>query len=140
MLNFGELGHHNISHNFGIQCTKSVGDSLEGPLKQPGESCLKPKKTKAKHISLKSTHGARPTLRWPPQPTKAAHSKVHSSGLRFGRGYTPPSSGLCLARGYMPPSSGLRLARGYTPPLSRLRLARGSSAHARPSPHAGTGI
>jgi hypothetical protein len=39
-----------------------VGDSPEGILKQPGKPSLKPKKTKAKRISLKRTHGARPTL------------------------------------------------------------------------------
>jgi hypothetical protein len=38
-----------------------VGDSPEGPLKQPGESCLKPAKTKTKHLSLKRTYKARPT-------------------------------------------------------------------------------
>jgi hypothetical protein len=103
-----------------------VGDSPGVPLKM-GKPRLKPTKTKAKCISLKRAHGARPTPRWPPQPTKAAHSKVPSSRLRLARGYTPPSSGL-------------RPARGHTPPSSGLRLARGRSARARPSLHAGTGI
>jgi hypothetical protein len=86
----------------------SVGDGPGVPLKM-GKSRLKPKKTKAKRISLKRAHGARPTPRWPPRPTKAAHSKVPSSRLRLARGYTPPSSGLRLARGHTSPSSGLRL-------------------------------
>jgi hypothetical protein len=104
-----------------------VGDSPEGPFKQMGKSRLKHEKTKVKRILLKRTHGARPTPRWPPRPTKAAHSKVPSSRLRLARGYTPPSSKLRLARGCTPTSSGPRLARGY-------------SARARPFPHVGTGI
>jgi hypothetical protein len=105
-----------------------------------GKSSLKLQKIKAKRILLKHTHEARPTLRWPPRPTKAAHSKVPSSRLRLARGRTLTSNGLRPARGCTFTSSGLRLARGYAPTSSRLRLARGCSARARPFPHAGTGI
>jgi hypothetical protein len=88
------------------------GDSPEGPLRQLGKPCLKPAKTKSKRISLERTHRPRPTLRWSPRPTKAAHSKVPSSRLRLARGCTPPSSGLRLARGFTAPSSELRLVQG----------------------------
>jgi hypothetical protein len=72
---------------------------------------------------LKRTHRARPTPRWPPQPTSATHSKVPSSRPRLARGCTLTSGGLRLARGYTPTSSGLRPARGCT-------------ARACPFPHA----
>jgi hypothetical protein len=80
-----------------------------------------------KHLSLKRTHRARPTLWWPPRPTGVAQSEAPSSGFRLARGLTPPSSRFRLARGLTPPSSGLRLARelisasleSSSPPRSR---------------------
>jgi hypothetical protein len=71
----------------------------------------------------------RPTLRRPPQPTKAAHSKVPSSRLCLARGRTPPSSGLRPVRGCTLTSSGLHLARGT-------RLPRAGSASLEGAPHA----
>jgi hypothetical protein len=106
----------------------SVGDSPEGPLKQPGKSCLKPAKNQTKDISLKHTHGARPTLRWSPRPTREAHSKAPSSRFCLARGFTPPSSGFRLARGFTPPPprAGSASLEGSPPPRSRL-----PHAHAR---------
>jgi hypothetical protein len=78
---------------------------------------------------LKRTHGARPTPRWPPLPTKAAHSKIPSSRIRLARGYTPPSSGLRLARGYTPPSRGSSSLEGT-------RLPRVGPASLEGTPHA----
>jgi hypothetical protein len=49
---------------------------------------------------------ARPTLRWPPRPTKAAHSKVPLSRLRLARGCTPPSAGSASLEGTRLPRAG----------------------------------
>jgi hypothetical protein len=102
--------------------------------KKPGESCLKPEKTKTKYTSYLNAHRARPTLWWPPRPTGVAQSKAPSSGFRLARGLTPPSSGFRLARGPAPPSSRFRLARGIT----SASLEGSSQVHLLP--HAGTGI
>jgi hypothetical protein len=101
-------------YNMELNQSQTVGDSHGGPRKQMGKPRLKPAKKPKLSASFLSTRGARPTPRWPPRPTEAAHSKVPSSRLRPARGHTPPSSGL--------------------------RLARGRSARARPFPHAGTVI
>jgi hypothetical protein len=115
-----------------MQCffDKRVGDSPEGPLKNRGESCLKPvKNAKCKtHLepNTKRAHTARPTPRWPPRPTRAAPQGAPSSKVRLARGLTPPSNEVRLARGLTPPRAGFRLARGSPPPSSGLCLARGS--------------
>jgi hypothetical protein len=63
-----------------------------------------------------------------------AHSKAPSSRFRLARGFTLPSSGFRLARGFAAPSSGLRFARGFA------SASLEAPSHARPFPHAGTGI
>jgi hypothetical protein len=46
-----------------LQLWPVVGENPEGPLNKPGRILLKTyKKTKMKHLSLKRTHRARPTL------------------------------------------------------------------------------
>jgi hypothetical protein len=127
-----------------------VGDSPEGPLRNRGnpKTCKKQNKT---HHLPKHARTARPTLRWPPRPTRVTQSKAPSSRFRLARGLTPPSSGFRLAQGLTPPSSGFRLTRGLAPPragsaslegplLPRagFRLARGSLTSA-PAPARGYG-
>jgi hypothetical protein len=102
-----------------------VGDGPEGPLKTGGiplKTCIKQNKTK--HTSNLSTHTARPTLQWPPRPTRVAQSSAPSSKVRLARGLTPPRARSTSLEGSLPlervptrsrdhaPSSGLRLARG----------------------------
>jgi hypothetical protein len=107
----------------------TVGDNRKGPLKNRGESYLKPAKNAKRKPNLgskiKHAHIAQPTPRWPPQPTKAAQQGASSSKVRLARGLTPPSSEVRLARGLTPPRAGFRLARGSLPPSSGLRLAPG---------------
>jgi hypothetical protein len=108
----------------------TVGDSQDGPLKNRGESCLKPAKNAKRKTHLepntKHAHTAWPTPRWPPRPTRAAQHGAPSSKVRLARGLTPPSNEVRFARGLMPPRAGFRLARGSPPPSSGLCLARGS--------------
>jgi hypothetical protein len=98
---------------------ESVRDSPEGPLKNRGESCLKPAK------NAKRIHTAQPTPRWPPRPTRATQTRHPlEQGPPHSRAHAPlernpprsraraPSSGLRLARASLPSSSGVRLARG----------------------------
>jgi hypothetical protein len=117
----------------GIQVHNCRGQPLGSPKTTRG-ILLKTCKNQTKHIPLKHTHGARPTLRRSPRPTRAAHSKAPSSRFRLARGFTPPSSRFRLARGFMAPSSGLRLARGFA------STSLEAPPHARPFPHAGMGI
>jgi hypothetical protein len=52
-----------------------------GSPKKRGESCVKPAKNKSKmHLLPKHAHKARPTLRWPPQPTEVAQTKSPRAG------------------------------------------------------------
>jgi hypothetical protein len=45
------------------------------------------------HLLPKHAHTARPTLRWPPRPTRVAQSNAPSSGFRLAEGLTSPRAG-----------------------------------------------
>jgi hypothetical protein len=118
----------------------TVGDSPEGPLKTGGillKTCKKQKKT---HLSLKRTHRARPTLRWPPRPTRVAQSKAPSSGFRLARGPMPPRvssaslEGSRLPRAGSASLKGSRLPRAGSASLEDSRLPRAGSASLEGSP------
>jgi hypothetical protein len=95
--------------------SSSVRDSPEGPLKNRGillKTCKKQNKT---HFLPKHTHTTRPTLRWPPRPTRVAQSKAPLSRFCLARGLTSPSSGFHLARGLAPPRAGSASLEGLRP-------------------------
>jgi hypothetical protein len=86
-----------------------VGDSQEGPLKDRGESCLKPAKnaTHKTHLepNTKHAHTAQPMPRWPPRSTRAAQQGAPSSKVRLARGLTPHlERGLPRSRAHAPSS------------------------------------
>jgi hypothetical protein len=96
------------SRHWRRQCAP-VRDSPEGPLKNRGESCLKPAKNKRKmHLLSKHAHRARPTPRWPLRPTAAAQQGA------------PPRAG--------PPRSRAHAPLEQVPPRSRVHASRAGSA------------
>jgi hypothetical protein len=82
-----------------------VGDSPEGPLKQPGESCLKPEKTETKHLSPKAhaRHGPhRGGPHGPPEWPSQGLPRVGSASLEGSR---LPRAGPASLEGSSPPRS-----------------------------------
>jgi hypothetical protein len=97
-----------------------VRDSPKGPLKQPEESCLKPEKTKTKHIPIKHTHGARPTLRGPHAPPERPTQRPPREGSASLEGSHLPRAGSASLEGSWLPQAGSTSLEGSPPPRSRL--------------------
>jgi hypothetical protein len=142
-----------------------VGDSHEGPLKNRGESCLKPaKNANADQLTHLTCIHSTTTVQVAPTARQDNTGDAPRREVRLARGVDAPSGEVRLARRPYAPSGGVRLARGlnhaprtrsaslegWAPPRSgpaplegtraRLpRLARGSLTSA-PVPHACTGL
>jgi hypothetical protein len=110
-----------------------VGDSPEGPLKQPRESCLKPAKTKlnTSHLSTHTGHGPRrggphgPPERPTQRPLRAGSASLEGSHLpRAGfaslEGSHLPRAGSASLEGSWLPRAGSASFKGSPPPRSRL--------------------
>jgi hypothetical protein len=79
-----------------------------------------------KHPSLKRTHRARPTLRWPPQLAGLAQSKAPSSRFRLARGSRLPRAGSASLEDSRPPRAGSASLEGSSPPRAGSASLEGS--------------
>jgi hypothetical protein len=105
----------------------SVGDSPEGPLKQPGESCLKPAKSKTIHRSSKRTHGRDPHCDGPRNPPERPTQRPPRAGSASLEGSRLPRAGSASLEGSRPPRAGSASLEGSSPPRSRLLRTRARS-------------
>jgi hypothetical protein len=104
-----------------------VGDSPEGPLKQPGESCLKPAKSKTIRRSFKSTHGHDPHCGGPRNPPEWPTQRPPRTGSASLEGSRLPRTGSASLEGSRPPRAGSASLEGSPPPRSRLPCTRARS-------------
>jgi hypothetical protein len=98
----------------------TVGDSPEGPLKQPGESCLKPAKKPKRntsHLSAHTRHG--PHHGGPHDPPEWPSQGLHRAGSASLEGSRLPRAGSASLEGSRLPRAGSASLEGSSPPRSR---------------------
>jgi hypothetical protein len=113
----------------------TVGDSPWGPLKQPGESCLKPAKNQRQgtsHLNTRPRHG--PHQGGPHGPAEWPSQCLSRAGSASLEGLHLPRAGSASLEGSRLPRAGSASLEDPSLPRSRRSL------HARPPPHARTGI
>jgi hypothetical protein len=91
-------------------------------MKQPGESCLKPEKSKTIHRSSKRTHGRDPHCGGPCNPPERPTQTPPRAGSALLEGSHLPRAGSASLEGSRPPRAGSASLEGSPPP--RLRLPR----------------
>jgi hypothetical protein len=103
------------------------GTTLRVP-KKPGESCLKPTKTRTKHISYLNAHaGHGPRHGGPRGPPEWPSRRPPRAGSASLEGSRPPRASSASLEGSRPPRAGSASLEGSPPPRSRLPHTRACS-------------